>query len=135
MPPQVAEVYLAHTDALPLRDCEDCGYGGPTSTSSNALSAEAGLAGTHTGTGTRTAQGPTDEPPLDPPNDSGEAAQATEGDARRLRSALRRRIRQDQRRACEEHEDCVFQATPLPGRLRRMIIGHWYEGMTDLSLG
>ena len=36
---------------------------------------------------------------------------------------------------CEEHEDCVFHATPLPGRLRRMIIGHWYEGMTDLSLG
>ena len=29
MPPQVAEVYLVHTDALPLHDCEDYGYGVP----------------------------------------------------------------------------------------------------------
>jgi hypothetical protein len=33
---------------------------------------------------------------------------------------------------CVEHEDCVFQSTPLPGPLRRMIIGHWHEGMTSL---
>ena len=33
---------------------------------------------------------------------------------------------------CEEHEDCVFQATPLPGPLRRMVIGEWQEGMTTL---
>ena len=33
---------------------------------------------------------------------------------------------------CEEHEQCVFQATPLPGPLRRMIIGNWHEGMTNL---
>jgi hypothetical protein len=26
MPPEVAEVYLAHPDALPFHDCEDCGY-------------------------------------------------------------------------------------------------------------
>jgi len=26
MPPEVAEVYLAHPEALPLHDCEDCGY-------------------------------------------------------------------------------------------------------------
>ena len=29
MPPPVAGVYLAHPDALPLHDCEDCGYGVP----------------------------------------------------------------------------------------------------------
>jgi hypothetical protein len=33
---------------------------------------------------------------------------------------------------CQEHEDCVFTATPLPGRLRRVIVGEWHEGMTDL---
>ena len=33
---------------------------------------------------------------------------------------------------CEEHEDCVFQATPLPGPLRRVVMGHWYDGMTNL---
>ena len=26
MPPLVADVYLAHPDALPFHDCEDCGY-------------------------------------------------------------------------------------------------------------
>jgi hypothetical protein len=26
MPPEVAEVYMANPDALPLHDCEDCGY-------------------------------------------------------------------------------------------------------------
>ena len=33
---------------------------------------------------------------------------------------------------CQEHEDCVFQATPVPGPIRRMIIGRWEDGMTHL---
>jgi hypothetical protein len=33
---------------------------------------------------------------------------------------------------CQEHEDCVFTATPLPGRLRRIVMGHWQDGMTSL---
>jgi hypothetical protein len=33
---------------------------------------------------------------------------------------------------CEEHEACVFEATPLPGPIRRMVIGRWDDGMTKL---
>ena len=28
----------------------------------------------------------------------------------------------------EEREDWVFQAIPLPGPIRRMVIGQWYKG-------
>ncbi len=33
---------------------------------------------------------------------------------------------------CAEHEECVFKAVPLPGPIRRVVMGHWYEGMTTL---
>ena len=33
---------------------------------------------------------------------------------------------------CEEHEQCVFQAIPLPGRLRRIVQFQWQEGITNL---
>ena len=33
---------------------------------------------------------------------------------------------------CEEHEQCVFEARPLPGALRRIIMFDWQEGITHL---
>jgi len=33
---------------------------------------------------------------------------------------------------CEEHEQCVFEARPLPGALRRIIMYEWQEGITHL---
>ena len=35
---------------------------------------------------------------------------------------------------CSEHEDCVFQSTPVHSSIRRQVIINWYEGMPD-SLG
>ena len=33
---------------------------------------------------------------------------------------------------CFEHEDCVFQSFPVQGRIRRVIMGRWDDGMTNL---
>jgi hypothetical protein len=33
---------------------------------------------------------------------------------------------------CEEHEDCVYQSIPVPGPIRRVVMGHSHEGMINL---
>ena len=36
---------------------------------------------------------------------------------------------------CSEHEDCVFQSTPMMAPIRRQIIIAWHEGMKNLDIG